>query len=559
MFGHDSAPSRIYSYGARPPAEGAETVDSQMLLAHRYRNALVEAERKRRSMVEESLKAACPDLAGVEASIADQEKRLEAARDAIRKASAEARKKTRSPEAVEATKTAHEELKRLRGRRKGLRTGTFNSPAWEAEQERTDGWAGAEQRRLRSESGLYWGSYLLVESSMGNARSGAPPKFHRWDGGGHLAVQLQKGMSVADLFGCRDQRLRIEPVPEEAWMPGGRRLRRTRAWFRVGSTESGDPVWAVVPFVLHRPIPADCRIKWAHLLRRRIATNCVWRLQLVLAREAGWARPDAASDGAVGIDVGWRLRDDGSLRVAYWAGSDGREGEERVPADWLSEMRKTEDIRSIRDKNFNEARGAFSAWLKKDAPATPDWLKEACSGLPQWRSPGRLAAVAVRWRSDRFSGDEDGFAALEAWRKRDKHLYLYEANLRDQLLRRREDLYRNIAARLRRQYRLAVVEDLDLRDFHELPAAEADAPDGALRMHTRDACLSFLLRALKESMTEVVRAPAKDTTRRCASCGSIEEWDHKDLMHKCSGCGVACDQDRNAAINLLRAASAPVA
>jgi hypothetical protein len=253
------------------------------------------------------------------------------------------------------------------------------------------------------------------------------------------------------------------------------------------------------------------------------------------------------------------MMNDGSLRVARWKGSDGAEGELALPSGWLAEMKKVEDLRSIRDKNFDAIRDRLSGWIdRQGCAAVPKWLWDETRTLPQWRSQARLAALAIRWRTARFDGDHEIFEAVEAWRRRDKHLYEYEANLRDQLIRNREDRYRNFAAEMRRRYHTAVIERLDLRDFAELPPVEGDSPDGALREHNRDACLSFLIRSLKESVAELIQVPANNTTRACHNCSSLEDWDRKILMHTCSKCGTTYDQDMNAAINLLRAASTTV-
>lgn len=575
MFGHVSLPSRIYSYGARvphglkhnPPFEGFQRVEEQMRLAHQYRNKLVEIELGRRKQVDEALLRLSPALVEVEKKIAGEDARLGAARDLILQASAEARKKVIPKEAADLVKAYRESLKALRGQRKELRKALFASPEWKIEQEKSDTWAETERKRLRAESGLFWGSYLHVEQSMSGIRSGAPPKFHRWEGDGHLAVQLQGGLSIPDAFSCKDTRIRIEPVPEEAWLKcpkeltpeeakkQGRKLRKTKVWFRTGSDKNGAPIWAVIPIVLHRPMPSDAQIKWAHFIRRRIGTHCEWQVHFVLARAQGWARPDCAKDGSVGIDVGWRMRPDESLRVAFWKGSDGKEDELVLPADWLGEMARVRRIQSHRDVMFDEIRPLFATWL--NANTVPDWLKEACGTLPQWKSQARLAAVVIRWREARFQGDEEQFQALEAWRKRDKHLLEFGANLRDQLQGRREHIYRNFAAQMRRAYKTAFIENLDLRDFHVLPEAEEASPDGALREHVRDACLSLLLQCIKESMTETIAVPAKDTTRKCNACGSIEIWDHKILEHTCSKCGVKADQDKNASENILGGESKP--
>jgi len=549
MFGNKSLPSRIYSYGAKPPIQGGEIVDQQMRLASKYRNAIVEAELGRRRRVDEALRRLSPELSSIEGLIKETEEEIEIARAGIRKENQRSRSRDANPETVGTIRGAKSKLKELRTRRKVLRTALFASEEWTKDNDEIRLWYNVERKRIRSESALYWGTYLHVEQAMSNCSSGAPPRFAHWDGGGHLAVQIQHGAPAGGVFACSDNRIRIEPVDDSAWLPGGRRLRRTKAWFRVGSDDKGGPVWAVVPFVLHRPIPVDASIKWVHLIRRRIGTHCEWRIQFVLSRAAGWRRSDQAESGRVGIDVGWRIRPGGDLRVAYWHDHDGQSGELCLPAGWLEQMQKTRDIQSIRDMRFNAALAAIVRRLA--VLAVPDWLREATQNLASWRSAGRLAAVAIRWRTSRFNGDEETFAELESWRKRDKHLLEYGANLRDQLQRSREDLYRVFAAKLRRTYRTAVIEDLDLRNFHKLPKPEEEAADPALREHVRDACLSTLIKCVKESMSETVEAPAKNTTR-LHQCGSLEDWDRKELEHICTNCGERYDQDLCAAVNLLR-------
>jgi len=585
MFGHESAPSRFYSYGSREPSVNMEKVSEQMFKAHRYRNDLVEHERARRARVEEMLVKLSPQLRDVEERIAKAKQGLEGARTEIKRASAAERRKVRPAEPMKAVSEARAALKALWPERKRLRSELFSSDAWIKANEEIEVWANEEGKKLRASCGVFWGTYLHVEKSMQSARRGAPPKFKRWRGDGHLAVQCQGGLSVPDAFGCKDSRIRIEPVPSEAWKPGGRTLRRTKVWFRIGSEgpRNDIPVWVVLPIVLHRPMPEDAMIKWVHLTRDRIGTRSRWSVQFLLSRASGWARPDSAKTGTVGIDVGWRLRDDRSLRVAYWAGSDGTEGELALPADWLGEMRRVERIRSVRDKLFDAAREALALWIgeTREAKLTlPDWLEEAAKTLPNWKSTSRLAALVLKWRESRFEidravprngtletllreqdkenhlklsvlGREGIFTILEAWRKRDKHLLEFEANLRDQLIHRREDIYRNFAAEMRRKYRTAIIEDLDLRDFQELPDAEEPSEDGALREHRKDACLSILRRCIVESMTEVKEAPRQNTTRLHHACGNIEDFDRKQLRHRCSHCGEEYDQDMTAARNLL--------
>jgi len=556
MFGYAAMPSRIYSYGAKAPVLGLDVVDDQMHLAHRYRNELVRLELDRRARTDEALAGLFPHLRQVEAQIKEVEEALEITRQSIRLESKDARKKVVDAEAKVAAKAAKDRLKILRARRKEMRSALFLSEAWKKSRDEIQEWATAEQKRLRALSGLYWGTYLHIEQSMMSARSGSPPVFRRWDGGGHLAVQIIKGMSVSEAYG-EDTRVRVVHTDE----------RRASIYLRVGSNDDRSPVWAVVPVKMHRQLPPQARIKWIHLVRRTIGAKHKWMVQFVIsAEEDVFRKKDQVDDGVVGIDLGWRVVRDG-LRVACWSGSDGETGELVLPKDWMQQMHRVRDIRSVRDKNTDAIREQVVAWVAAHGLLAE--LLEKAPNLSLWRASRRFAYLALQWRDHRIPGDEAIYAVLEEWRKRDRHLLEFEANLRDQLQNRRLDLYRNFAAQMRRLYHVAVMKASDLRKFHVLPKDEEPSANGALREHVRDACLSVLVRCIEESMAKVVKVDGADTTSTCSWCrdagiDTVCSWDRSDVEHVCDVCGTTWDQDINAARNLcssvdLVAASAEVA
>lgn len=560
MFGRDSQPSIVYSYGARQPVEGIERVRDQIWRAHRYRNALVEIELNRRERLRIKRTEMFPELASLENQLSALLTELADTRKAIKRENQSERKRTKSPEQENRSSRAREisaSLRTLRLSLKQEKARIFETPEWESAASEIDGWADSEIKRLRRESGLYWGTYLTVEQSLGHSRSGIPPRFKRWDGHGKIAVQVQGGMPTRELFEGTSSLVQANPVPEDAWKPSNRKFRKTVVRFRIGSDgPKGDiPIWCVIPIVLHRSLPPDAQIKWAYLVRHRIATHDTWSVQFVLSRERGWAKPDVAETGKVGIDIGWRVLDEG-LRVAYWVGSDGQEGQLVLPISWIEQRKKTHDLRSIQDKMFEEARSYLVGWLghREDLPG---WFDEARKTLSTWKSHGRLSGLVVKWRRERFDGDQVAFETLEKWRKQAKHLYEWERNLEDQLLSWRLDLYRNFAAMIRRRYRTVAVEEFDLRVFQRIPEPEDELDIEAARKNRTNACCSSL-RLCLSGAADYVKVPAKDTTRRCNACGSMEEFDRADLFHTCGACGVRYDQDRNAALNLLDLASAPV-
>lgn len=550
MFGHDSKPSRIFSYGALAPREGLDAVREQLKFAHRYRNALVEIELRRRERREALLRQLAPDLDTFAAAVAEAEAALEAEVAEAKKANARAKSKG-------ASASRRPALRDLRAARtaatrafRDYRREQFGREDVQAALAQLDDGSREEIKAARGACGVFWGTYLAVEQSMARCRTGPPPRFLRYTYDGRCVVQIQGGMSVPEVMG-QDTRLRIGGgYPTDADPRG----RRGEVWLRVGSL-GREPVWAKVPVILHRPLPPDARVKWAWLQCKRVAAHEKWAVQVVLERAGGWARGDEAGDGEVGIDVGWR-RTGGGLRAAVWHGSDGGRGSLTLPEEDLGRWAWADELRSIRDRLFNEARGRLSLWLASPPCAVPEWLTERTKFLGAWRSPGRLAAVVIRWRAGRFAGDAEIFEALEQWRRLDKRRWEEEANVRRKALAWRDHRYRNFARDLARRYHTARVEDTDWRALMCRPEPDDEA-DGALRTYTRIAAVGTLLRFVREAMAETVRVPSRDTTRTCHVCGHLNTFpDPADMVQTCDDCGRSWDQDDNAAENLLRAEAA---
>lgn len=542
-FGRAAGPSRVYEYGCLDPIEGLEKIEEQLRLAHRYRNRLVEIERQRRTAYRELI--ASSGHANLEAAQAAVDE-AQAEVDRILKAIAEQHRaegtKRTSKELAEQLRDARAVLRERKAALREARRAVAQDPDMQMRIKQINDEANRALREARASCDVYWGTYLQMEAAAERARrEKMDPKFKRWDGSGKLAVQLQGGLPVDALYGS-DQRLRItEPLP----VPGRKGRPLPRLYFRVGSN-GREPVWAVLPVIIHRPLPAEARVKWAYLLRRRIGTHYRYRVQFVLEfpseiqREVG---PDS-----VALDVGWRRVESG-LRVAYWVGSDGQSGEVVLPTRWLTGMDKVDELRSRRDTDLELAKQALLEWL--DGAEVPDWLRDETETLHAWRSQARLAALVLRWRENRFAGDEEIYERLEAWRKEDKHHYEHEANLRDRLLGWRREIYRVLAARLRERYGTVYLKDFDLRlAARPMPGHEVELP--AVRRARHLAGISQLRQALHDSGMTVVTVRAEHSTRACSWCGTVDEFDTaRELRHTCSGCGREWDQDENAARNIL--------
>lgn len=579
---------RVYKYGLLPPTAQADRVREQMRLAHVYRNVLVEIERGRRAAVR-SAYATLGDGASIQTAADEAEELLAAALRDLKAARSKARTRAAGTEVLRQAVTAARTVKiaamaRLREHRRSLR----EDPVVMAEISRIEALSAGLVRGARALSGLYWGTYLLVEAAHDAMRKrplydGAVPNdphFERWRGDGRIGVQLQGGLTVAEMASGQDSRLRLLPRsdrPDETRREGKIARARRGLALRVGS-DGRAPIFAEWSLILHRPLPQGATIKWAIVHLRRHGPREEWSVDLTLELAERAAPLDPAGGSMVAVDVGWRRLlaetdvgwrklpliegDDAGpeLRVGSWLGDDGQRGEIRVPARLLRALEKPSELRSLRDEKLDVVKAEMGRALADLGAGLPDWLREATRTLAAWRSAARLAVVARRWRQARFPGDAAAYDLLQAWAKKDHHLWAWESGTARSSLRWRREVYRIAASQMAKRYAIVVLEDLDLRVFaRRKPVEDAAGEAQQPRTQRQRVAASSLVQALREAFHaaggDVLLVPAADTTRVCGTCGSVEVFDAaREVWHACGACGTAWDQDQNACVNMLRAA-----
>jgi len=533
---------RIYEYRARRPTTNLNRVEEQMYLAHKYQHTLVELERARREAVR-WVTSEDAEVAALEERVRLAVEVLDTLREEIAKGRQKARKNT-TPRAVrEKARSQRKHIKALRGelRQERTRARAEAKDKLDAINERATVWGKA----ARKASGLYWGTYLIVEQAMDAARKEkTDPKFRRWDGGGRVAVQVQRGLRTEGVVGGADARVQIDPSQDTR--TGRRRGTKTTMRLRVGS-EGRAPIFTEIPITLHRPLPPG-RIKWAALIREKVANATQWKVQFTVDEDAPKRGPGV---GTVAIDVGWRLLRDGSLRVAYSVDEHGQEDKLRLPARLLSKIRHHEDLRSLRDRLLDEKKARVAEWLSTGNG--PEEVKAA--HVRMWRNPARVVQLL---RAHGEAMPRELRADLEAWARKDRHLWQWEVHEARKARRKRREQYRLYAHALAQRYSVVVLEDFDLRDV----AQRGEVEDGPTTDRRRPnylrtiAAISELRQCLVSAGLRVVAVPAEYTTQRCHSCGHVGDFDAaKAIDHTCSSCGRTWDQDANAARNIL--ASAP--
>ena len=574
-------PTLVYQYGARV-VDGADAYRDEERAMHRTYNALVELRRREIDGAREALRAHVPWVADAESRLAEIDAEIEELRARIRRANSSAR--TRDPDPglqaeVRALRAARREIV---GRHAGgsrpadgcecfgcRRKRAYGLPAVAAALSEVSAAMHAERKALYASREISWCGWNDV---VRRVPSRGEPRFRAWrNTGGLVVAQIQGGgASWADLLAGEAQNaqhvaVEAEPLPEMTpggpISPTGRRARRPRyrVRLRVGpdSRQRMEPRWVTARMTLHRPVPEDAIVQQVQLVRRRIGTHDKWHVLLVLSREAGWQRPAGA--GVAALNLGYRHVGDGDRRVGYVLDDEGERRELVLPARFETRLRKCEELQAIRDRNFDVEREALVHWLA--TADVPEWLSEATSHLRQWRAQARLAGLVLRWREQRFAGDGEVYARLEAWRAQDKHLYDWQAHQRARTLRQRRAVYREWAAELRGRYERVLVDDTDYREILRTPEAEEhDTPERLnTRWHLR-MCAPGMLRDAVVQAGVGVAVPAGYITTACSVCGAgpAPDWDRiTEIEYRCEA-GHRMDQDRNACANMLAASGAVV-
>lgn len=616
---------RVYKYGLLPPTEGADIVREQMFAAHKYRNELTAIGRGTREYIrsvisecgdEEALVHACEAALEV---VSQANRVIKAQRAKTRSRSEEAAQRDVLREARERAKAARAALSMYRRQIRedpeisaklavvcGVKTVKADGEKKRDNKVKNDGLAAQLVRSARGQCGVYWGTYLLVEAAHGDAM-GAPlydgtqpndPRFVRWSGKGRVGVQFQKGLDVADLF-SNDTRVRIVPVDERAWTSPvrgeRRRLARTSLRLRV-SSEGRAPVWASWPMIMHREIPAGARIKLITASVHKIGPREEWSCEITVDEPA---RTATGAQGTIAVHLGW-LETEAGLRVATWMDNTGETGQVVVSAEartqvpskitadglvsfgvnnprgmaWrgggaLHEIRKADELRSIRDKKFDAALAELVSWLRTED--VPEWMlrrtvrnreavpsqAQALAYLSGWKAQAKLAALAHEWRNHRWDGDTEAFEALEAWRYHDFHLWQWESSQRTGGLRRRKNEYRVLAAQLGERYATVLMDGVKLDTIARRKKTE-DKVDPAAPRANRQAAAAGEFRDVVENAAkvrgaDVQRIAPAGLSTTCPVCG-MDDPAHKDVdRHEfgCTECGYTNDLDRVALLNML--------
>ena len=346
-------------------------------------------------------------------------------------------------------------------------------------------------------AGLHWANWAITEAAHERAKramvkrrqQGLPAELHhhRWDGSGTIGI-IQSGkigdyptslFASGEATGPWPSLARLVPweAPERHRSREGRsRLRGLE--LRVG--QHGRSTTVTIPLVYHRPLP-DGLVRQVTVTTRRVGPDLRASVSVVVEVPGTAPRtkgpvvtfvPGWKATGHPGIQIGALSGLDANTAppdVAEWAIQDGEVVRLYAPAILYGSVGRHASFKSVRDKDLDVVRERIVAALRAE-PALAESVEVRAGEVARWRSAGRLARLVRHWPTD-----HPDYAELEAWRQRDKHLWCYDAHESDQLLARRRDLYRQLAAWVARSAGELVIQGIDVaglarKDADETPA-----------------------------------------------------------------------------------------
>lgn len=549
---------RCYKYWAQPASrKDADLLQQQLRLAGDYRHVLVDIENRARAL-----------------SRALWATPLRAASWADRRAYfllRESPKRAKDfPRAKAATVRIGQLLKDW--------TSSEDYQVWQRSIKAAQLTASTAARTAATAAGLHFGTYWTVEDSVSTAVRttawGSDLKHHSQQKVG-APIDASKKPSTEEIASPELRRFRLESdlyalgdsidgyrgraLGEHRGKSGQvRATRLRRAQIRIGSEGRAKlPVWADLHVLVHRPLPRG-RIAQAWAQRHFVGGRAHWEVVIAVELDettvmAAPARRPATIEGAVSIDIGWRRREDG-VRVAYWLGTDGAEGEVVIPELVEQRKGKSDELRSIRDQRQN----LIKAVLRDARDANlGTWLAVALAHVDLWKRPGHFVRLERAWRDQRLLGDAGAYALLVEYLKKDRHLHAWQGNnlaKMERQIRGRLDAW---AHDLCSRYTQVVIEAFSLTAVKEGAGVVGQIAARSIQQFAPGEIRRALKQAAPRYGAKIVEIAAAYTTITCAWCQHRRVYTAPEqLVLTCDACGESEDQDRTACRNLLAASAA---
>ena len=331
------------------------------------------------------------------------------------------------------------------------------------------------------------------------------------------------------------------PLPD----PNSKRSQRRAfgvATFRLASferqpdgTKKRAPTVALVPFIMHRPLPEGVKPVSVSLVRTAEGASPQDHVSLTMPVPAR-PLPAAPPGTAIGVALGVKSLGGGRVRVAACGDLKGPLQDIYLPERVVTADEKSKELLTILRRKFNEARKALNDWREKHG--TPEWMAPIVARWrprpPQttrddqmgpWR-PGELLALMRQWQPT--PGDEEPvtlangttvplYNFLREWVGKELHIRDWAVNITAKQVRQRQAHFREVAVALATRYATIVIDGADLSkaktkknvDQDVGASDEARAKNLIARLAAPGDLRTILISAFQRAGGRVMYAPAK--------------------------------------------------
>ena len=397
-------------------------------------------------------------------------------------------------------------------------------------------------------------------------------RFHRFDGTGYFHFRLRDNVARAKVDGVDWAFLQSSGSDDDRAFTleaNGVRGKKPRFKLRVklaGGQKKETKIFALFDLILHRPIPEGSQINNAKLMCKRVGDHFKYTVNFSVRVPVAAPAKLAPSPDAIGIDIGFRRLADKNLRAGTFASLNGTVPVEHISLtrDFVGRVNYYEDLQGELADTAAALGKEIKPHLKSGSVLDPDHprfnllqsvVKEPANVTTSHEKAYKLAS----W----FKSEPDTLPLsiqkpLMDWWDSNWKKYREMHHVRKKVLGYRKETYRILAHRLV-SYRLPIgYEEINLtKAFAEVKDKDNELSDAARAQRFMVSNSEFLL-ALKNVADRegvlLIKVPAKNTSKRCSGCGTLNKALRAEMEWTCPSCGVAHDRDENAAKNIAREA-----
>jgi len=331
----------------------------------------------------------------------------------------------------------------------------------------------------------------------------------------------------------------------------------------AGGQSKASKVYAAFDLLMHRPIPDGAQINNAKLMR--IRTGDRFKYTVNFSVRVPVAKPAKQKAHAIGVDIGFRRLEDGSIRAATIAGtsSDFETLSVGLDQEYLDRIEHIEALQTKMDERATELGKKIKPLLKAGAVLTEDHPRyrfvRAIAAAPKNVTMSLEQAYKLgSWLKN--NPTELPKAAVDQvfeWWDHNAKQYREMHNLRRKTLAWRKEQYRVLAFELVGHGLPIGIEAIDLGTFAEVKDKDNKLRNKALSQRflvSNSELIGAIKNAALREGVPVVEVPAPYTSKTCSACGYVHKELKAELEWDCPECGVVHDRDENAAVNIARSA-----